>query len=248
LPLDVKEIFFFDRYFHRGKQYYKSHFKILPQHKLALEISTTAFSHPQSPKRVFEYFGRDVRLICPLREPKIRSYSLYKHFKRYGMVKGELEEAIKAMPEIIETSRYEKYLKNWIDIFGLDNIHFSFQEHLQIDQDGYIKYICDSIGIPYIPVKEELSGIYNATATPPSFFIAMLSQKIANILRSLKLYSVINFAKKLGFKKYIFGDANPDSDPLEIPKKDMAILNRELSREKAKLEKLLGFEIEYWDK
>jgi hypothetical protein len=248
LPHDVKEIFFFDDHFERGPNYYRSHFKIDPQHKLATEITTTAFAHPQAPERIFNYFGKDIRLICPLREPVIRSYSLYRHFKRYGMVKGTIEEAVKEKPEIIETSRYANYLKNWFDIFGRKNIHFTFQEHLALDQEGYVKKISEFLEIPHMPVPPELSGGYNNTATPPCYLIAKTAQKTANLLRKLKLYGIINAAKSLGAKKYVFGDANPDTDPITIPESDRKFLEHHLKNEVQKLEELLQYKIKCWEK
>lgn len=248
LPHKVKETFFFDRYFRKGIKHYKSHFTILPDHKLAMEITTTSFAEPDVPQRIADSLGYNVRLVCPLRDPIVRSYSLYKHFKRYGMVKGSLEEAVEKMPEIIETSRYAYYLQNWIDVFGKENIHFSFQEHLSQNQEDYIKNICDAVGISYMPVKKELKGKYNATATPPSFWVASFAQKSATFLRSIGLYHVINIAKKLGVKKYIFGDANPDADPTQIPEEDRKFLEQHLSGEIEKLENLLGFKIQYWQK
>jgi len=248
LPLEVKEIFFFDRYFKKGVDFYRSHFKIKPEHRMAIEITTTSFAEPEAPQRVYDTFGSDVRLVCPLRHPIIRSYSLYKHFQRYGMVKGDLKTASKQMPEIIETSYYAKYINRWIELFGKESIHFTFQEHLSEDPSGYIKHVCDSIGIQYVAVKDEFSGKYNATAKPPSYMVARLFQKLANLLRGLGLYSVINFAKALGIKKYIFGNANPDADPNPdvMPEKDREFLESHLGKEIKKLEEILGYEITYW--
>lgn len=246
LPLDVKEIFFFDENYERGLDYYKSHFQPKPEHKVALEITTTSFSHPAAPGRILETCGASVRLMCPLREPVMRSYSLYKHYKRYGMVEGTLQEAVQKRPDIIESSRYATHLENWFSLFGRENIYFSFQEHLAQNQEEYVRHICDSIGIAYSPVPPDLSGRYNATTVPPSRFVAAIAQKGADILRSCKLYPVINAAKALGLKKYIFGKENPDADPLFIPDEDRVFLEKALKGELEKLEKLLGFEIKYW--
>ena len=73
LPDQVKEIFFFDRNYDRGLDFYKSHFKPDKNHRLIMEITATAFDHPQAPQRIYDTFGKNIRLICPLRHPVIRS-------------------------------------------------------------------------------------------------------------------------------------------------------------------------------
>lgn len=246
LPLEVKEIFFFDKQYHKGDEFYRSHFDVKPEHKLAMEITTTSFNNAQARQNIYEYFGKDVRLVCPLRHPVMRSYSLYRHYQRYGMVHKPLSRAIEECPEIITSSHYADHIKEWVELFGRDNIQFTFQEHLAQDQEGYIRTICDEIGLPYKPVGHELQGKYNATAEPPCYYVARAFQKMANVLRSFKLYGIINFAKKMGLKKLVFGDANPDHDPVAIPEEDRKLLEELLGDEVRKLEELLGHKIEYW--
>lgn len=246
LPHEVKELFYFDFNFDRGRDYYKSHFKIKPEHTNIIEITTTSFAHPSVPGRVYEYFGKDIKLVCPLRHPVERSYSLYLHYKRYGLVQGSLREAIRQKPEIIITSRYALHLKEWIDLFGRDNIHFCFQEHLDANQQEYVEDICDFLGLPFLPIRHELSGRYNAATKAPFPEIARLSQKIADYLRSKRLYWVINTAKRIGIKKFIFGGEKNSSPASTIPAEDYAILVRELEGEIEKTEALIGVNIPYW--
>ncbi len=59
LPTHVKEIFYFDRHFERGPEFYFGHFRYLPQHKIGVEVTTTAFDHPEAPARVHQMF-RDI--------------------------------------------------------------------------------------------------------------------------------------------------------------------------------------------
>lgn len=73
LPRGVKEVFFFDRYFHRGFGFYKRHYTPNSKHSLIMEISTTSFDHPEAPSRVYKIFGDQITLICPLRHPVERS-------------------------------------------------------------------------------------------------------------------------------------------------------------------------------
>src|SRR5262245_58826198 len=82
---DVKEIFYFDRHFQRGPEFYAEHFKIEPQHRLVMELTTTAFDNPDAPDHVHTLFGTDVKLICPLRNPVERSKAIYADYIKYGL-------------------------------------------------------------------------------------------------------------------------------------------------------------------
>ena len=246
LPSDVKEVFFFDRDFDQGIQSYTSHFHPQKTHKLVAEISTTSFDNKHAPKRVFDVFSNDVKLICPLRHPIIRSYSLYLHYLRYGLVQGTLQEACSQQPQILESSRYADNIKSWLEFYDLKDIHIIYQEDLENDQDAFIGQVCDLLDLPYIEPSDELRERYNVTTYSKSGAIAGFAQKGADWLRRHHIYFIINFAKSLGLKRVIFGKEKPDASKSTISDEDYAFLSKELGPEIKKLEELLGHSIDIW--
>lgn len=246
LPSDVKEIFFFDRHFERGDEFYASHFEPEPQHKFLMEISTTAFDHPDAPERVLKLLGPNITLLCPLRHPVIRSYSLYLHYLRYGIVQGTLAQACEQNPQIISSSRYAEHLQSWIDVFGKDNLHIVFQEELENDQANYIKHICDILKLPYAAPSDEATDRYNVSTYSRSGTIATLTQHIADFLRSYRLYFIINVGKTLGLKQLIFGKENPDAGKYNIPEDDRLWLEERLSSQIKDLEDMIG-PVSHWE-
>jgi len=246
LPSDVKEVFFFDRDFDKGIRSYTAHFDPEPTHKIISEISTTSFDHKDAPKRVYDVFGSDVQLVCPLRNPIVRSYSLYLHYVRYGIVTGSLKDACAQNPQILESSYYADNLNRWVEYYDLDQIHILFQEELESDQDGFIQKVCDVLQIPYIKPQEELRARYNVTTYSKSGVLAGLSQKAADWCRQNRLYALVNMAKCLGMKRVIFGKENPDAARGDIPEEDYAFLQEKLGGEIKKLESLLGREMTVW--
>jgi len=240
MPSGVKEIFFFDRHFERGFSFYKSHFAPQKDDKLIMEISTTSFDHEDAPKRVFDTLGKNITLICPLRNPVIRSYSLYLHYLRYGIVKGSLKEACFQNPQIIESSKYAKNLKRWLDYYPEDQIKILFQEDLEKSQDTYVKKVCEAMGIPYKPVADEASSRYNVTTYSKSGLLAAVAQRTADFLRKYKLYFLINIAKAFGLKRVVFGKEKPDAGNTDIPEADRLWLEEQLSGQVEELEALIG--------
>ena len=234
MPSGVKEVFYFDRHSHRGEGFYRSHFDVRPEHALAMEISTTSFDSVDAPRHVHAMFGEDVKLLCPLRDPIVRSYSLYLHYKRYGIVRGHLQSACQDFPQIIQSSRYTDHLARWADIFGSDAVCILYQEDLEDDSDAYIRKVCSILDLPYMPVPTQAKGRYNATTRAPIPALAKLAQYGADALRKHKMYGVINAAKAVGLKPLIFGAGSQggQDDVDESRLNDLAWLRAQLSAEK----------------
>ncbi len=205
-----------------------------------MEISTTAFDAPLAPQRVLEIFGRDIKLLCPLRHPVTRSYSLYRHYKRYGLISGTLQEACKKIPQILTSSNYARHLEAWLSVFNRSNIHFVFQENMEADLNSYITDICNILQIPCLLPSSDISKRYNSYAAAPFPLLARTANIGANWLRHRRLYPVINAAKKIGIKRLVLGVERPESGPGAIPPDDRRWLEDRLSGQIESSEKIIG--------
>lgn len=239
LPSGVKEISFFDRHYERGTKFYRDHFRLLPSHKIAAEISTTVFDAPGAPKRVYKIFGRNIRLLCPLRHPVARSFSLYRHYKRYGFVSGTLQQACEQNPQILISSCYSRNLQEWLSVYNKDDIHFTFQEHMEANLPGYVVEICNALQIPFVMPSAEISRRYNSSAEAPIPVIAHTAHSSAVWLRRHRLYPVINAAKKMGLRKLMLGIEKNESSS-SIPEDDRKWLEDRLFGQVKMLEKITG--------
>lgn len=246
LPEEVKEVFFFDRNYDRGLDFYFGHFNVQEKQVLAMEITATSFDHPAAPERVFKTFGSNVRFICPLRHPVVRSYSLYLHYLRYGIVSGTLQDAVKQVPQILESSYYEENLKRWYKYYDPENIVFIFQEELETDQLSFVKKLCKGLTIPFVEPEEEVQGRYNITTYSKFGPLARFAQNTADFLRENRLYFMINFAKNMGVKRLIFGAERPDANKKNIPLEDKIWLFDQIGDEVEKFEKLVGYKVDHW--
>lgn len=240
LPLSVKEVFFYDRHFERGVDFYKKHFKPAANHDLVSEVSTTAFDAKEAPSRVYELFKQDIKLVCPLRNPIERSYSLYKHYLRYGIVRGTLREACFHVPQIIDSSRYAKHLEYWFDYFPREKILIAFQEELEGDQEKFLKHICNYLDLPYIAPAADIQKRYNVTTASSSKSLAWAAQNAASLLRDHRLHFIVNSAKSMGLKNLVFGEEKAEALPIEMSKEDRMWLEDQLFEQMELLEKMIG--------
>ena len=120
IPSPVKELFYFDDYYTRPIEWYKSFFptkkeqekleKDLVASVITGEASPSYFFHPYAAKRIKETLPQ-IKLILVLRDPIERAYSHYNHIKRLNREPLSFEEAIEKEQERI-TPDIEKLAKD----------------------------------------------------------------------------------------------------------------------------------------
>ena len=83
LPKGTKETRYFDSFYDKGIDWYRAYFSDCPADRPVGEVAPTYFQKPEVRERI----ARDVpgcRIICTLRDPVARAYSLYRVFVREG--------------------------------------------------------------------------------------------------------------------------------------------------------------------
>ena len=103
IPSPVKELFYFDDYYTRPIEWYKSFFPTKKEQEklerdlvasvITGEASPSYFFHPYAAKRIKETLPQ-IKLILVLRDPIERAYSHYTHIKRVNREPLSFEEAI----------------------------------------------------------------------------------------------------------------------------------------------------------
>jgi glycosyltransferase involved in cell wall biosynthesis len=221
LPRYVKETYFFDRYFAKGLGFYNKHFKGRNAHKTQVEMAVSYFYDSQAAQNIYETYGKDVTLLCPLRGPVERAVSHYQHYRQYGIVSGSFSEAILKHPEIIEGSRYSVYIPHWDKIFGSDKINYLFLETLKNDPKTYTQNLCAFLGIDFIELQVFVA---NKAQQPRFSWLAALGQNVAEALRSVGAYVFVDMAKKMGFKKLFFMGGTKKSQLTDTERQHLANL------------------------
>lgn len=120
IPSPVKELFYFDDYYTRPINWYKSFFPTEKQKEklerdlvarvITGEASPSYFFHPYAAKRIKETLP-NVKLILVLRDPIERAYSHYNHIRRLNREPLSFEEALAKEVERI-TPDIEKLAKD----------------------------------------------------------------------------------------------------------------------------------------
>src|SRR5207248_4389589 len=82
-PAGIKETMFFDLHYARGLRWYESHFSHCDSHCIAAESAPSYFHSQPAIERISRHIP-ECRIICTLRDPVERLYSLYRLMREHG--------------------------------------------------------------------------------------------------------------------------------------------------------------------
>jgi len=209
LPEGVKETWFFSSMFCKGVDWYATHFKHRKGCSAVIEVDPTLLSHPEAPKRVRKVLGSDVRIIVTVRDPVKRSWSHYLHARRYGWTRNPLEQAIQEIPDIIEASRYSKYVPRWQSVVGEKQVVILYHEPLAQSPEIFVRNMCSAIGLPVVRIPQQLLKTrMNISRDVRSQILIRTATRLSNWLRSYRIYSVIDLLKRIGIQKMLYKPLN----------------------------------------
>jgi hypothetical protein len=150
----AKDIYFFDRYYGRGLQWYASFFSSAPRSARAIgELSHDYLYSEQAAERIASTLP-EARLLVFLRHPVERTFSEYLYLVRSGLAPPDnVRSALAAHPDAIEHSRYANFLPHYLDRFPRDQIGIFFYEDLARDPSAFAEVVLSFLG------AEMLDGI-----------------------------------------------------------------------------------------
>ena len=85
----AKDVYFFDRYFDKGLDWYAQQFEGGEGHQVVAEISHDYLISPIAAERIRETLPNTKLMVC-LREPCDRAFSCYLHMVKSGQFSGQL--------------------------------------------------------------------------------------------------------------------------------------------------------------
>lgn len=204
---DAKDIYFFDRYYYKGFDWYLSFFKGSEGYKAVGEISHDYLFSQKAAQRIYEFFGKKIKLLTILRNPIEKTWSTYLFVQRSGLTSKSFMEAIKDYPEIIDRSLYGKHLKSYFKIFDKVQIKIFLFDDLEKSPRDFAKNIFKVLNVDFIETLPYEKKVLPASK-PRSYFLAKLAKKSANLLRNLGMVNLLGKIKtnelilKLLYKPY----------------------------------------------
>lgn len=127
--------------------------------KIIGEASTIYLYHPEAPKRIKRYLGKNVKMVAILRNPIERALSHYMYNRRRGAEPcATFEEALKVEEERIAQGwaeffhykamgLYSQQLRRYLDVFSWDNLRVFLYEDLKQDPLSVVKQIFEFLEV-----------------------------------------------------------------------------------------------------
>ena len=147
LPLDKKEIHYFDRdiNYNQGLRWYRQHYVERQDERVIGDISPDYMLFDYVPERIHDALGAEVKLLFLLRHPVERAYSQYNYHRFFQVEKNySFAEALEndadnvpvrfeswhTPPFYIYKSRYFAQITRFLHFFDKDQLHISIFEDL----------------------------------------------------------------------------------------------------------------------
>jgi Sulfotransferase domain len=245
LSSPTKETRFFDRHFHRGLDWYASHYRKAGVERPIGEVAPTYFASCEARDRIAKLIPR-ARVICTFRDPVDRILSLYRLKRAYGLIPWNFEQALASDPELLATSRYAEHLKSWQTALGSRQVLPTIFDDMQSDPQSYLDSLADFAGLSRValgPSQRRCVLASDGMTEPRNYFLTRSAALLADWSRARRLDSLVARAKDLGALKLFIG-GGPVFAELTLPERMR--LYESFRPEVDKLEVMLNRDLSAW--
>jgi len=194
-----KDIYFFDKYYDKGADWYAGFFRDAQPGMLCGELSHDYFFNPLAIQRIHAC-NPAVKLICCLRNPFDRAYSSYLHLVRVGMFAGSFGDALEKFPFIVDEGKYYTNLRQVFSLFDRDSILILDFDELEASPARFARRIFNFLGVDEEFVPEVLHQKVNPARDARSVILARMAKRTALLLRHL---GCSNFLGRLKHNRFV---------------------------------------------
>jgi LPS sulfotransferase NodH len=214
LPSITKETRFFDIHYRRGLPWYRAHYRKNSTGQAAGEIAPTYFASSEARERLARTVP-GAKVVCTFRNPVHRIVSLYRVKRAYGIIHWSFEEALRHDPEMMESSRYATNLKDWLTLFGRNQVMTTVYDDLRENPQAYVDGVAEFIGIPkFVLAPAEISLVHSSEemTQPRNFNCTRGATIMADWFKARRLDLVVAAVKASPLQRLFLGGGPPFPD------------------------------------
>ena len=140
---------YFNINLHKDEDWYLQHFEDADESDIVGEESPTYIRDERVPKRLYDYFGEDIKIIMILRNPVDRAFSQYWHEKGREKIDREFEEMLDVYDlysDWVLPGFYYYHLTRFMGYFERDQIKIMIFDDLVESDKDFIQEIYEFIG------------------------------------------------------------------------------------------------------
>ncbi|WP_417493216.1 sulfotransferase family protein [Maricaulis sp.] len=241
-----KELFYFDRYFQRGTDWYMRQFEGLEAPRVG-EICHDYLYSPPALERIADFFDDDAVFLVVLRNPYVRMISHHRYLQRIGKTALPLDGAIDGHGGLVSHSLYLQPVQQAIALLGRDRVRFLKFEDLASDPAGFGRKLSDALGIRFIPELPYADRVLEGNAARSGQLVRIL-RHAGWRLRELGLQNVVSSIKSNPLvNRALFQRQTARSSPLDAgvtPR--IADLARQFHEQSSELEAACDLDLSDW--
>jgi len=239
---EIKEIYYFDRYYEKGLSWYESYFDGWSGETAVGEGSVGYLLSSLAPGRIRDTLGTDVKLIASIRHPVDRAYSAYRMDLSRDAVPYEMDFRTYLVENVRLSKTHSLYyaqLKRYLEVFGREKMLILVYEELRKDGQKAVSTCLDFLGLDseFVPpslddkvntgidvtiLHNQIWGIRRAMhGLPPALErpLAQVGRKLLDRLPKRKRFEPLTPE----LRAELFDDFAPEVEQLE------SLLNRDLA-------------------
>lgn len=243
----IKDVYFFDRYYERGLDWYFSLFAEAGDAKAVGEVSHDYFLSEECAERIRRDLPQ-VRILFCLRERLDLTFSsylydktLFQYFPAERYTQGLSFEEFAQHPKVQALSDYCRNLRFFLDRFPRERILVLFYDDLQRDPAGFARRLYEFLGVDPDFVPPSLHRRINVARRARSRFLAHLAYQGGQLLRRLGRPEILGSIKRRSwFERLLYRPWAGDKNKPTIPDDMRHRLHAELSRDYDRLADLIG--------
>lgn len=204
----ANEVFFFDRYFDRGNDWYARYFRSHAGEKRIGEVTSTYLADPKAFERLHQTIPR-ASLIVSIRDPIARAFSKYLHKWRFGEIPPSFNfrEACEAVPQILTDGEYGRHINRWLQLFEVGQLKIKLVDDITPDPLAYVRDLYEWLGVdPGFAPDQATRGAVNIHQTPRSLFLARHAFRVSEFLHSRGLHKLVEFVKRSGVRNIVLAN------------------------------------------
>ncbi|HEY2345803.1 MAG TPA: sulfotransferase [Xanthomonadaceae bacterium] len=194
----AKDIYFFDRFYEKGLDWYLRFFADAPgQARCVGEVCHDYLYSAQAAQRIARDLP-DVKLVAFLREPADRTFSHYLYMIRSGRTRVSFREALESYPELVEHSSYAKHLAPYFELFPEGQLKVFFYDDLRAAPREFARSIFEFLGLEWTD-SLDYEGKVRPASAPRSFLLAKALKQGAALARNLGWANFVGRIKNSSF-------------------------------------------------
>jgi hypothetical protein len=246
LPGPTKETRFFDCHFHRGVNWFVKHYPAIQPERPTGEVAPTYFYSAEARKGIAQTVP-DAKLVFIFRNPIQRLVSHYRVKRAYGLIRCDLDEALRTDPELIASSQYATHLQKWQEFFPKSQILATLYDDLRESPQRYMDRMFAFLGIPGgILTAAELDVVHSSErmTQPRSFVVTRTATAVADWCKARNLDNLVAIVRNSQLMGALLAGGAPFP---KLSRYARGRINEICRPEVENLQRLIGRDLSMWN-